>query len=134
MPACVDQELLLGGLVDGELDAANTAMVEAHAGRDAVLEVEDDGVGVALKRLGDLPFAVRRNEQPGPGLAHCAFFCRSAVRVHSQTSSPRWLKLRCAQVTIPALGRDLLSRTARHSLSLRSVSPANTGLGKTSLS
>ena len=28
--ACEDQELLLGGLVDGELDAANTSMVEAH--------------------------------------------------------------------------------------------------------
>jgi anti-sigma factor RsiW len=33
MPACVDQELLLGGLVDGELDAANTALAEAHAAR-----------------------------------------------------------------------------------------------------
>ena len=33
MTACVDQELLLGGLVDGELDAANTAMVEAHVAR-----------------------------------------------------------------------------------------------------
>jgi len=33
MPACVDQELLLGGLVDGELDAANTALVEAHVAR-----------------------------------------------------------------------------------------------------
>jgi anti-sigma factor RsiW len=33
MAACVDQELLLGGLVDGELDAANVAMVEAHAVR-----------------------------------------------------------------------------------------------------
>src|ERR671920_157035 len=33
MIACVDQELLLGGLVDGELDAANTAMVEAHVAR-----------------------------------------------------------------------------------------------------
>jgi|SRR5437868_699389 len=33
MPACVDQELLLGGLIDGELDAANTALVEAHAAR-----------------------------------------------------------------------------------------------------
>jgi anti-sigma factor RsiW len=30
MAACVDQELLLGALVDGELDAANVAMVEAH--------------------------------------------------------------------------------------------------------
>jgi len=33
MPACVDQELLLGGLVDNELDAANVAMVEAHVAR-----------------------------------------------------------------------------------------------------
>jgi anti-sigma factor RsiW len=33
MPACVDQELLLGGLVDGELDAANTALIEAHVAR-----------------------------------------------------------------------------------------------------
>jgi anti-sigma factor RsiW len=27
---CADQEMLLGGLVDGELDAANTVLVEAH--------------------------------------------------------------------------------------------------------
>ena len=33
MAACADQDLLLGGLVDGELDAANTAMVEAHVAR-----------------------------------------------------------------------------------------------------
>ena len=33
MAACVEQELLLGGLVDGELDAANTALVEAHVSR-----------------------------------------------------------------------------------------------------
>ncbi len=33
MPACVDQELLLGALVDNELDAANVALVEAHAAR-----------------------------------------------------------------------------------------------------
>lgn len=33
MPACIDQELLLGGLVDNELDAANVAMVEAHVAR-----------------------------------------------------------------------------------------------------
>ena len=33
MPACADQELLLGGLIDGELDAANTALVEAHVAR-----------------------------------------------------------------------------------------------------
>jgi anti-sigma factor RsiW len=33
MPACADQLLLLGGLVDNELDAANIAMVEAHVAR-----------------------------------------------------------------------------------------------------
>src|SRR3954447_27064245 len=33
MAACVDQELLLGGLLDNELDAANVAMVEAHVAR-----------------------------------------------------------------------------------------------------
>ena len=33
MPACVDQELLLGGLVDNELDAANVAVIEAHVAR-----------------------------------------------------------------------------------------------------
>lgn len=33
MPACADQELLLGGLVDGELDAANVALLEAHVAR-----------------------------------------------------------------------------------------------------
>jgi anti-sigma factor RsiW len=33
MPGCADQELLLGGLVDGELDAANVALVEAHVAR-----------------------------------------------------------------------------------------------------
>jgi anti-sigma factor RsiW len=33
MAACVDQELVLGGLVDRELDAANTALAEAHVAR-----------------------------------------------------------------------------------------------------
>src|SRR3954451_8558243 len=33
MSACADQELLLGGLLDNELDAANVAMVEAHVAR-----------------------------------------------------------------------------------------------------
>src|SRR3954463_15552452 len=29
-PACADQELLLNAFIDGELDAANTAQLEAH--------------------------------------------------------------------------------------------------------
>ena len=86
---------------------------------NAVLEIEDDRVGLAFDRLGDLLLAVRRHEQPAARLAHAGFFSSSAERVHSQTSSPRWLKLRCAQVTMPAFGRDLLSRRSMHSLSLR---------------
>ena len=44
MSACPDQELLLGGLVDNELDAANIAMVEAHVARC-------DGCREELERL-----------------------------------------------------------------------------------
>src|SRR5437868_2710822 len=33
MPACPNQLMLLGGLLDGELDAANTALAEAHVAR-----------------------------------------------------------------------------------------------------
>jgi anti-sigma factor RsiW len=33
MPACADKELLICALVDGELDAANTALIEAHVAR-----------------------------------------------------------------------------------------------------
>src|SRR6185503_2668335 len=105
-----------------------------HRRDDAVLEVEDDRVGLAVERLGDLALAVGGDEQPRARLHQSGFFSISAVRVISHTSSPRWLKARCAQVTIPALGRDLLSRSSRHSLSQRSVSPAKTGLGSRTLS
>ncbi|MFL6721375.1 MAG: anti-sigma factor family protein [Sphingomonas sp.] len=44
MAACPDQSLLLGGLIDGELDAANIAMVEAHVTRC-------DGCREELERL-----------------------------------------------------------------------------------
>jgi len=33
MPACEDRNLTLGALADGELDAANTALIEAHVAR-----------------------------------------------------------------------------------------------------
>ena len=60
MPACVDQELLLGGLVDGELDAANTALVEAHVGRC-------EGCREELDRLQAV-----RNLLRGEGVRHSA--------------------------------------------------------------
>nr|NUR36960.1 anti-sigma factor [Sphingomonas sp.] len=60
MPACVDQELLLGGLVDGELDAANTAMVEAHVARC-------DGCREELERVQAV-----HNLLAGSGVRHAA--------------------------------------------------------------
>lgn len=60
MPACVDQELLIGGLVDGELDAANVAMVEAHVARC-------EGCREELERLQAL-----RNLLAGDGVRHSA--------------------------------------------------------------
>lgn len=60
MAACVDHELLLGGLVDGELDAANTAMVEAHVARC-------DGCHDELERLQAV-----RNLLGGEGVRHAA--------------------------------------------------------------
>lgn len=60
MPVCVDQELLLGGLVDGELDAANTALVEAHVARC-------EGCRDELDRLQAV-----RNLMRGDGVRHAA--------------------------------------------------------------
>jgi anti-sigma factor RsiW len=53
MPACVDQELLLGGLIDNELDAANTAMVEAHLARCAGCREEVDRLQATRNLLRD---------------------------------------------------------------------------------
>ena len=55
MPACADQELLLGGLVDNELDAANVAMVEAHVARC-------EGCREELERLEAVRSLLRSNE------------------------------------------------------------------------
>jgi anti-sigma factor RsiW len=60
MAACADQELLLCGLVDNELDAANIAMVEAHVGRC-------DGCREELERLQALRSLLRAN-----GVRHSA--------------------------------------------------------------
>lgn len=54
MPACVDQELLLGALIDNELDAANAALVEAHASRC-------EGCREELERLTALQILLRRD-------------------------------------------------------------------------
>jgi anti-sigma factor RsiW len=55
MSACADQSLLLGGLVDNELDAANIAMVEAHVARC-------DGCREELERLQAMRSLLRAHE------------------------------------------------------------------------
>src|SRR4051812_39844630 len=55
MPACVDQELMIGALIDGELDAANAALTEAHAARCK-------GCRAELERLQALHSLLSRDE------------------------------------------------------------------------
>lgn len=93
MTACADQKLLLGGLIDDELDAANTALVEAHVARCESCREElerlqavqnllrSEGVRhsapeILMQRVADLdklsPKAVKRQVLSGwiaPGLA-----------------------------------------------------------------
>src|SRR3546814_18410237 len=57
-----------------------------------------------------------------------------AERRHWQTTSSRWLTSRCVKVTMPAFGRDLLGFNSVTSVSARSVSPMQPGLGITTLS
>lgn len=55
--------------------------------------------------------------------AQADFFIISARRRASQTISPRWLRPRWMKVTMPCVGRDMLSRLAAISVCARSVSP-----------
>ena len=57
----------------------------------------------------------------------------SALRRALHTSSSRWLKPRCSNVTIPWSGRDFDSRAATTSDSPCRVSPANMGAGNVDL-
>jgi anti-sigma factor RsiW len=88
MSACEDQELLLGGLVDGELDAANTALVEAHVARC-------EGCREELDRLQAV-----RSMLHGEGVRHSApEALRSRIaqlpelqpRAANQNRIPQWL-------------------------------------------
>lgn len=88
MAVCGDQELLLGALVDGELDAANTAMVEAHVARC-------DGCRDELERLQ----AVRnllggegvRHVAPGSLLRQVATLPELAPKTANENPVMRWL-------------------------------------------
>ncbi len=89
---------------------------------DGILEIEDDRIRAARDRLRKALGAVTRHEQHR---AHHAAALRfiSAVRLHTATSSLRWLKQRCTNTTMPAPGRERLSRISCTIVSVRSVSP-----------
>jgi anti-sigma factor RsiW len=88
MAACVDQELLLGGLVDGELDAANTALVEAHVGRC-------DGCREELERLHAVRTLLRsegvRHSAPEALARRIAALPELSPRAANENRVPSWL-------------------------------------------
>jgi anti-sigma factor RsiW len=88
MPACSDHELLLGGLVDGELDAANTAMVEAHVARC-------DGCREELERLQAVHNLLASNGvrrvAPESLKGRIAALPEPAPRATNENRLPRWL-------------------------------------------
>jgi anti-sigma factor RsiW len=88
MPACVDRELLLGGLVDGELDAANVAMVEAHVARCG-------GCREELERLQAVRNLLRaegvRQTAPESLAARIAATPELSQKAANENWLPRWL-------------------------------------------
>jgi anti-sigma factor RsiW len=96
MPACVDQELLLGGLLDNELDAANVAMVEAHVARC-------EGCREELERLQAVRNLLRgdgvRYSTPEAVSRRIAALPELAPKAANEDRIPRWLG--------PALGGAL---------------------------
>src|SRR5690606_39000550 len=85
-------------------------------------------IGIGGDRLGKFPRAVARHKQEG---AHHAFglLYMSPMRRQVATTSPCWFRQVCSNSTMPALGRDALSRLLRTFVIDRSVSPAKTGFG-----
>ena len=88
MTACVDQELLLGALVDGELDAANVALVEAHAARC-------DGCREELERLGAIKSLLAgesvRHAAPAGLMARIDALPELSARPAGRNWLPGWL-------------------------------------------
>ena len=100
---------------------------------DGIFQVQDHGIGTGAKRFLHPVRPVAGHEEEGAQL-HAWRRCINAVRSITQTSSSRWLSMRCWKVTIPASGRDYESLSASTSVSALSVSPTNTGLGIRTLS
>jgi anti-sigma factor RsiW len=105
MPACNDQELLLGALVDGELDAANTALVEAHVARC-------DGCREELERLQALRSLLHcdgvRHHAPEALVRRLQAVPELSAKSANENGVPRWIA--------PALGGALAASLAMFTL------------------
>src|SRR3954447_20012848 len=110
MAACVDQELLLGGLIDNELDAANTALVEAHVARC-------EGCREQLDRLQAV-----RNVLHGEGVRHSA-----PDALASRIAAMRELQPKAANDNrlLPWIGSGALGAIAA-ALAMVTLFPSNT--------
>ena len=84
MSACVDQELLLGALVDNELDAANVALVEAHA-------IRCEGCREELERLTALQNLLRRDDVRHPLPDQLAARIEALPELSSKPARRHWL-------------------------------------------
>src|SRR3982751_6549895 len=88
MSACVDQELLLGGLIDRELDAANTAMVEAHVARCEGCREEIERLQAVRNLLGTEGV---RHTAPESLVRRIAELPELAPTAANENWIPRWL-------------------------------------------
>jgi len=130
MPACVDQELLLGGLIDNELDAANVAMVEAHVARC-------EGCRDELERLQALRNLLRsegvRYTAPESLIRHVAAMPELAPRASNDNRLLRWLgpsvvgalAASLAMVTLLPPGADSVVDQELVSSHVRSLQPGH---------
>jgi anti-sigma factor RsiW len=88
MAACEDKSLLLGALVDGELDAANTALAEAHA-------VRCEGCREELERLQAVRQLARaegvRHAAPEELRRRIAMMPELAPKAANENRVPAWL-------------------------------------------
>jgi len=88
MPACADQELLLGALIDGELDAANVAMVEGHIARCEGCRGEIERLHAVRNLLGGEGV---RYAAPQSLAVRIAATPELASRAANENRLPRWL-------------------------------------------
>lgn len=130
MPVCVDQELLLGGLVDGELDAANVALVEAHVARC-------EGCREELERIQAVRSLLRadgvRHSAPDSLRQRIADLPEISPKVRSRNVLPGWLgpgmvgalAASLAILALPATGEQAMIDQQLVSSHVRSLQPGH---------